>query len=172
MSTVLTLISLATVALVLARDWGHRKVSLFALLRPLIAVIIVPFVAPGWDLSGPGLPLEIGGLVAGVALGLVTMAFMRVSVDAGGQAWTDTGLPYALLWVVLAALRLILIYGTEHWFTQAVGMFLVNNHISVDAFADSIIFLAIAPVVANRLAILIRVRVISAGRRATVPLAS
>jgi hypothetical protein len=172
MSTVLTLISLATVALVLARDWGHRKVSLFALLRPLIAVIIVPFVAPGWDLSGPGLPLEIGGLVAGVALGLVTMAFMRVSVDAGGQAWTDTGLPYALLWVVLAALRLILIYGTEHWFTQAVGMFLVNNHISVDAFADSIIFLAIAPVVANRLAILIRVRVISAGRRTTVPVAS
>jgi hypothetical protein len=172
MSAVLTLVSLATVALVLARDWGHRKVSLFALLRPLIAVVIIPFVAPGWDLSGPGLPLEIGGLVAGVALGVITMAFMTVSVDDSGQAWTDTGLPYAALWVALAALRLILIYGTEHWFTQAVGTFLVNNHISVDAFADSIIFLAIGPVVANRLAILLRVRLISGSRRAAAPVVS
>jgi hypothetical protein len=110
--------------------------------------------------------------VVGVALGVVTMAFMTVSVDDSGQAWTDTGVPYAALWVVVAALRLILIYGTEHWFTQAVGTFLVNNHISVDAFADSIIFLAIGPVVANRLAILLRVRLISGSRRATAPVVS
>jgi hypothetical protein len=69
------------------------------------------------------------------------------------QAWTDTGLPYTVIWVALAAVRLTLIYGTEHWFTRAIGKFLVNNHISVNAFADSIIFVAIAPVIANRLTI-------------------
>jgi hypothetical protein len=172
MSAVLTIITLAVVALVLGRDWGHRKVSWFALLRPLIGVIIIPFVSPGWDLSGAGLPLEVGGLVAGVALGLITAAFMKVSVDETGQAWTDTGMPYAIIWIAIAAVRLVLIYGTEHWFTQAVGSFLVNNHISVSAFADSIIFLAIAPVVANRMTILIRVRMTSADRRAAAPVVS
>ena len=171
MSTILTFVSLAIVALVLARDWGHRKVTLFALLRPLVAVIIIPFVAPGWDLHGAGLPLEIGGLVAGVALGLLAVAFMKVSVDAEGQAWTDAGVPYAVIWIIIAAARLVVIYGSEHWFTQDLGMFLVSNHISVDAFADSVIFLAIAPVVANRLAILVRVRMAGARRRsaAAVP---
>jgi hypothetical protein len=171
-TTLVTLISLAVVALVLARDWGHRRVTLFALLRPLVAVVIIPFVAPGWDLSGHGLPLEVGGLVAGVALGLLAVFFMKVSVDTSGQAWTDAGLPYAAIWIVIAAARLIIIYGSQHWFTQDLGMFLINNHISVNAFADSIIFLAIAPVVANRLAILIRVRKISAGQHATAQVAS
>jgi hypothetical protein len=171
-TTIVTVISLAVVALVLARDWGHRRVTLFALLRPLIGIAIIPFVAPGWDLSGRGLPLEGGGLVVGVALGLLAFAFMRVSVDASGQAWTDAGLPYAATWIVIAAARLIVIYGSQHWFTQDLGMFLINNHISVNAFADSIIFLAIAPVVANRLAILIRVRMITAGQRATAQAAS
>jgi hypothetical protein len=171
-TTVVTVISLAVVVLVLARDWGHRRVTLFALLRPLIGIAIIPFVAPGWDLSGRGLPLEAGGLVAGIALGLLAFAFMKVSVDASGQAWTDAGLPYAVIWIAIAAARLIVIYGSQHWFTQDLGMFLINNHISVNAFADSIIFLAIAPVVANRLAILIRVRMITAGQRATAQVAS
>jgi hypothetical protein len=171
MSVALTVLSLAIVALVLARDWGHRKVTLFALLRPLIGVIIIPFVAPGWTASGHGLVLEIAALAVGIALGLLTFAFMKVSVDASGQEWTDAGYPYAAAWIVIAAIRLILIYGTEHWFTRQVGTFLVNNHISVNAFADSIIFLSIGPVVVNRLAILVRIRTLSSARRVTVPTA-
>jgi hypothetical protein len=85
--------------------------------------------------------------------------------------WTDAGYPYAAAWIVIAAVRLILIYGTEHWFTLAVGTFLVNNHISVDAFADSIIFVSIGPVVVNRLAILVRSRTIAPAQRVTVPIA-
>ena len=169
MSAALTLLSLAIVALVLARDWGHRKVTMFALLRPLIAVVIIPFVAPGWNATGHGLVLEIVALAAGIALGLLTFAFMKVSVDANGQAWTDAGYPYAAAWIVIAAARLIIIYGSQHWFTRDLGMFLVNNHISVNAFADSIIFLSIAPVVINRLAIVIRSRSLGATLQATVP---
>jgi hypothetical protein len=160
MSTVLTLLSLAIVALVLARDWGHRKVTMFTLLRPLLAVVIIPFVAPGWNASGNGLTLEAVALAVGIALGLLTFSFMKVSVDASGQAWTDAGYPYAAAWIVLAAARLVIIYGSQHWFTRDLGMFLVNNHITVNAFADSIIFLSIAPVVVNRLAIVVRSRVL------------
>jgi hypothetical protein len=164
MSTALTIASLAIVALVLARDWGHRRVTLFALCRPLIAAaVILPFVAPGWSASGHGLLLEIAALVLGIAVGLGTAAFMRVSMDVTGQAWTDAGYPYAAAWVAFTAARLLFVYGCEHWFTRGLGMFLVDNHIAVTAFADSIMFVFIAPVVTNRLAIGIRTRML-AGR--------
>jgi hypothetical protein len=168
MSAALTVLSLGIVVLVLARDWGHRKVTLLAVLRPLIGVVIIPFVAPGWSASGRGLVLEVGALAVGVGLGLLTFAFIRVSVDSAGQVWTDASYPYAIAWIVIAAIRLVLIYGTEHWFTMQVGTFLVDNHISVNAFADSIIFVTIAPVVVNRLAIGIRSRMLVSARRVTV----
>src|SRR5262245_61881711 len=101
MSSALTLVSLAIVAVVPLRDWGHRRVTTFALLRPLLlAAVIIPFVMPRWDLTGHGVLLELAAVVAGGVLGVGVSAFMRVSVDAAGQAWTDAGAGYAAAWVV------------------------------------------------------------------------
>lgn len=159
MATALTLGNLAIVAVLLARDWGHRRVTLFALLRPLLlSAVVIPFVMPGWDLTGNGLLLELATVVAGAALGAGACLFMRVSVDANGQAWTDAGWAYAVVWVAIVAARQAFIYGCQHWFTRALGMFLVDNHISVDAFADAIMLLTLTTVVGNRAAILIRGR--------------
>lgn len=48
MSTAITLANLAIVALVLARDLGHRRATMFALLRPLLlAAVVIPFVMSG-----------------------------------------------------------------------------------------------------------------------------
>ncbi|WP_055588603.1 hypothetical protein [Peterkaempfera griseoplana] len=164
MSTALTLVSLAVVALVLVKDWGHRRVTLFALLRPLVAAaVVVPFVAPGWDASGDGLALEIGSVVVGALLGLLASAFVKVTADGDGQAWTDAGAGYAAVWVVITALRQLFVYGCQHWYTQDLGRFLFDHHISVAAFADSIMFLALAPVIGNRLAILVRSRRVTTG---------
>lgn len=164
MSTALTLVSLAVVALVLVKDWGHRRVTVFALLRPLLAAaVVVPFVAPGWDASGGGLAMEIGSVVVGGLLGLLASAFAKVTVDADGQAWTDAGLGYAAVWVAITGLRQLFVYGCQHWYTRDLGRFLFSHHISVAAFADSIMFLALAPIVGNRLAILVRSRRAAAG---------
>jgi hypothetical protein len=160
MSSALTLVSIAMVAVVLLKDWGHRRVTLIALLRPLLlAAVIVPFVMPGWDLAGNGLLLELGAALAGIAVGLLACSFMKVTVDAGGQTWTDAGLAYAAVWVTFTAARQAFIYGCQHWFTRDLGMFLIHDHISVNAFADSIMLVSLAPVLANRLAILVRSRV-------------
>jgi len=164
MSTALTLLNLAIVAVLLARDWGHRRVTLLGLLRPLLlAAVIVPFVMPGWDLTGNGLILAVAAAVVGAVLGVITCLFMRVAVDAAGQTWTDAGLAYAVAWIVIAAARQAFIYGCQHWFTRNVGVFLVDNHISVDAFADSIMLLTLGTMVANRLTILVRSRRLAAG---------
>jgi hypothetical protein len=159
MSTPLTLLNLAIVGLLLARDLGHRRVNVLAMLRPLLlAAVIVPFVMPGWDMTGNGLVLELVTVATGAGLGLLACAFMRVSVDSSGQAWTDAGVGYAVVWVVIAALRQCIIYGAQHWFTKALGRFLFDNHISVTAFADSIMLFTLTTVIANRLAILARSR--------------
>ncbi len=158
MSTALTLISIAMVVLVLARDWGHRRATLFALLRPLLAVLVVPFVMPGWDFTGNGLLLEIAAIAVGALLGVFSNLFMRVSVDGEGRMWTDAGIGYAAVWVAVAAARQLFIYGCQHWFQRDIGMFLYNQHISVNGFADAIMFLTLATVVTNRLAILTRGR--------------
>ncbi|GIH18087.1 hypothetical protein [Rugosimonospora africana] len=169
MSTALTLANLAIVAVLLARDWGHRRVTLFALLRPLVlSAVVIPFVMPGWDLTGNGLLLELATVVAGAALGVFACLFMRVSVDANGQSWTDAGWAYALVWLAIAAARQAFIYGCQHWFTRDLGMFLVDNRISVNAFADAIMLLTLTTVVANRAAILIRGRLAANPRSVAV----
>src|SRR5580700_3406564 len=107
--------------------------------------------------------------LAVVAL-LLAFAFIRVSVDENGQAWTDAGYPYAAIWIGFTALRLLFVYGVEHWFTHSVGVFLIDNHINVNAFAYSIIILFLAPVVSNRLCILVSSRMKkAAGRSARQP---
>ena len=159
MSTALTLVNLAVVALLLARDWGHRRATLFALLRPLIlSALVVPFVMPGWNFTGNGLLLELAAILIGAALGVLVCAFMRVSVDSTGQVWTDAGVPYASAWIVVALARQAFVYGCQHWFTVGLGRFLYGHHISVNAFADAIMFFMLSTVVANRLTILIRGR--------------
>jgi hypothetical protein len=164
MSSALALVSIALVAVVLLKDWGHRRVTLFALLRPvLLAVVIVPFVMPGWDLAGNGLLLELGAALAGIAVGLLACSFMKVTVDVDGQTWTDAGLAYAVVWVAFTAARQAFIYGCQHWFTRDLGMFLVRNHITLNAFADSIMLLSLGPVLANRLAIMVRSRLRETG---------
>jgi hypothetical protein len=163
MSNVLTFAVLGTVALILFRDLGHRRVTLIQLWRPLlVSLAIVPFVMPGWDMAGNGLLLELAALLAGLVFGLLTFSFMKVTVDGAGTTWTDAGVAYAVAWIVLAGARSAFIYGCQHWFTRSLGMFLVSNHISVDAFADSILLLSLVPIVVNRLAIMIRGRLMQA----------
>ncbi|MGW5365307.1 hypothetical protein [Actinopolymorpha pittospori] len=170
MSTALTLLNLAIVAVLLVRDWGHRRVTLFGLLRPLLlAAVVVPFVSPGWDLTSNGLVLEVLAAVVGALLGVLSCLFMRVTVDTGGQRWTQAGVAYAVAWVAIAATRQVFIYGCQHWFTRDLGMFLIDNRISVNAFADSIMLLTLATMIANRLTILVRAHLAAAGPRPAVP---
>ena len=85
--------------------------------------------------------------------------------------WTDAGVAYAVVWVVIAAARQVFIYGCQHWFTRDLGLFLIDNRISVNAFADSVMLLTLATMIANRLTILVRTRLAAARapRQTAVP---
>jgi hypothetical protein len=158
MSTGLTVAVLAMVVLVLARDLGHRKISWIALLRPIVLpLVVIPFIGIPWNFSGNGLLLEAAAVLVGLGVGALAGAFMKVSRDTAADTWTDAAAAYAAVWIVVTAARQLLIYGAQHWFTRDLGLFLMDHHIAVAAFADSMLFLSILPVIGNRLLLLLRV---------------
>jgi hypothetical protein len=160
----------AILAVVLLSDYGVRKITTARLIRPFItAILIVPFFFKGAAISGNGLLLEVAGLLAGIALGVLAASLMRVFADpATGRASTRGGLPYCLFWVAVVAARLYFAYGAQHVFSQQLGSWLYTNHITVDALTAAIIFFSVAMLLGRTGALALRARRVAVRADASV----
>jgi hypothetical protein len=153
------LVNVVVLAAILAFDFGkHRRIWWFRIVEPLtVAGAIVPFFikAPAW--SGNGALAELVGMIAGVIVGVAALRLMRVyRSPATGHLVTAAGFGYVLLWVCVLGARALFSLAASEWFPQQLGTWLYQSHISIDAFTDSMILMAIAPLITRTIGLGLR----------------
>jgi hypothetical protein len=153
------IVNALVLAAVLEGDLGpHRKITKFRILRPMLTTaVIVPLFLATVTTRGWGLTVELAGVAAGLAGGLLALALMRVyrsgttSLPVSAAAW-----PYALLWAAVIGARALFSYGAEHWLARQLGHWMITNAITIGAITDGLIFMAVAMVLVRTIGLAVR----------------
>ncbi|HXL94296.1 MAG TPA: hypothetical protein VN969_35650 [Streptosporangiaceae bacterium] len=166
------IVNALVLAAVLEADLGpHRKIGRFRILRPmLLTVAIVPIFLKTVTTHGGGLTVELAGVAAGLAVGLLALALMKVyRSEKTGRPVSAAGKGYALLWIVVIGARALFSYGANHWFENQLGSWLIAHSIPSAAITDGLIFMAVAMVLTRAIGLAGRARMLRDGQAASMP---
>jgi hypothetical protein len=155
------IVNAIVLAAVLEGDLGwHRKITKFRILRPvLVTAAIVPLFLAKVTTHGGGLVVELAGVLAGLAGGLIALALMRVyRREPSGRPASAAGWGYAALWTAVIGARALFSYGALHWFRPQLGQWMAAQAVSVAAITDGLIFMAVAMVLARTIGLAVRSR--------------
>jgi hypothetical protein len=133
MSSSVWIINLVGLGVVLEADLGRRKVTWPRLARPVIvagAIVIYYLTRTPAATRGGGLVFELVLAALGIVLGLAAGLMFRVFRHQG-IPWSQAGIGYALLWIVVIAARIGFAEATsDALIFMAVGMLLTHGHLA------------------------------------------
>ncbi|MGO8883936.1 MAG: hypothetical protein ACLQI7_09580 [Streptosporangiaceae bacterium] len=140
------LINVIVLAVVLEADLGpHRKITWFRVLRPLVlAGAIIAIYLKSLSTHGTGLYLELAGLAAGVLLGLLATALMRVyRSPRTGRPVSRSGFGYAALWVAIMGARMAFSHDPCTGSAPSSETWMTVHHVPAGAITDALILNAV-----------------------------
>lgn len=149
MTTAQYLLNVGLLAFVLWANLGTRTASRRRLMLPLLLVLVAGATfLRNLPTAGHDVALESVGVGAGIALGLVAAALVRIDRDSEGRLVMRAGWAYAALWVAVIGGRMLFAYGADHWFAAAIGRFSVTHQITgADAWTAAFVLMALSMVV-------------------------
>ena len=176
MSPSVWIINLVVLGVVLEADLGRRKITWPRLARPVIvagAIVIYYLKRTPVATHGGGLAFELVLAALGIVLGLAAGLIFRVFRDKGIR-WSQAGVAYALLWIVVIGARIGFAEATSH--SHSLQVWLGTHRITADAITDGLIFMAVGMLLTRTATLRLRGAALSAGtsdaERAMPPAAS
>jgi len=176
MSSSVWIINLVVLGVVLEADLGRRKITWPRLARPVIvagAIVIYYLKRTPVATHGGGLAFELVLAALGIVLGLAAGLIFRVFRD-NGTRWSQAGVAYALLWIVVIGARIGFAEATSH--SHSLQVWLGTHRITADAITDGLIFMAVGMLLTRTATLRLRGAALSAGtsdaERAMPPAAS
>ena len=153
------LINVIVLLVVLEADIGpHRKIGWFRIARPLVlAGVIVPIYLKSLTTHGTGLYLELAGTAAGILLGLMATALMKVyRSPKTARPVSRAAFGYATLWIAIIGARSAFSYGSAHWFGPQLGTWMAAHHVVSGAITDTLLLLALGMLLTRTLGLAVR----------------
>ena len=176
MSASVWIINLVVLGVVLEADLGRRKITWPRLARPVIvagAIVIYYLKRTPVAIHGGGLAFELVLAALGIVLGLAAGLIFRVFRDKGIR-WSQAGVAYALLWIVVIGARIGFAEATSH--SHSLQVWLGTHRITADAITDGLIFMAVGMLLTRTATLRLRGAALSGGtsdaERAMPPAAS
>jgi hypothetical protein len=171
MSSSVWIINLVVLGVVLEADVGRRKITWFRLARPVIvagAIVIYYLTKTPVATRSGGLAFELALAALGIVLGLAAGLMFRVFRDQG-IPWSQAGIAYALLWIVVIGARIGFAEATSH--SHSLQVWLGTHHITADAVTDALIFMAVGMLLTRTATLRLRAAALPAApnRRAAGP---
>ncbi|HEY6312970.1 MAG TPA: hypothetical protein VIY52_19510 [Streptosporangiaceae bacterium] len=161
------IINLVVLGVVLEADLGRRKITTFRLARPVVvagAIIIYYLTKTPVATHSGGLAFELALAALGIILGLAAGLIFRVFLDKG-MAWSQAGVGYAALWIVVIGARIGFAYATSH--SHSLQVWLGTHHITSDAVTDALIFMAVGMLLVRTGALRLRAAAVRADAHGT-----
>jgi hypothetical protein len=101
--------------------------------------------------------LEAAGVGAGILSGLASVALVKVEKDPqSGRALTKAGFPYAAVWTVALAARMLFAYGSTRWFHSALVQFSTTNHINPATYGTFFVLMVLTMISIRTISVIAR----------------